>query len=227
MGVTKNKIIEHKIFKEHDLNKIMSYFIEVEKELVVEKQYNRLSFRVYYEDNTSIDNNNPDVLDETKLINAAHFTLSNLYQDLHIEIDLSKSKGRFSIRGQNKDWVDAKFSQLEDLIKAVPNQNKWLAGSISQFVIANLISAPFVLIVSYFFLTPIVDELTPNMFLGMFLHVFISSIAMLRLSTTYTNIEFDTSLEHLNKNKQRKNNIKYLAGTYLFPVVLVILQYST
>lgn len=227
MGVTKNKTIHYKVFKELDLKKLMNYLVETADEVVKDKEYNRLSFKIFYDDNTSIDNSNADVLDETKLIESVHFNLVNFYQDINLEVVLKKNGGHMSVRGQDRNWVDAKFSQMEALIQAVPNQNKWLSSYISQVIIGNLISMPLILIISYFFLVPTIDELTVNIFFGISLHVLFSSFAILRLSKTYTSIEFDTSLEHLNKNKQRKKNVKYLTGTYLFPVVLVIIQYFT
>src|SRR5699024_12052357 len=36
--------------------------------------------------------------------------------------------GYYEIEGKNKDWVNSKFAQLEEIIKQIPNQNRFFSG---------------------------------------------------------------------------------------------------
>lgn len=221
MGIVRTEPINYKIFEEKDLKKLADYFVKVCEELKDDRS--TLIFRVYYEDGTSVSNNEPILFNETKLIESVRYNLSNFSKGVDLTLSLRKTGGSFSIEGITDDWVDAKYMQLNEIIKALKKQNKWLAEMKSQIIIGHLAVMPLVLFVNYFYLVPVIDELPINMFFTIALQLLLAFPLSSRLDKMYTNIEFDTALEHINKYKQRKNTIKIFFASYLFPILITII----
>ncbi|WP_251478854.1 hypothetical protein [Planococcus sp. NCCP-2050] len=207
-----------KIFGKKHLEFLMEYFLKIDEQIDGERK--TLEFKVYFKDGSSVDSDKPDVIDDNKLVEKIDFNFASYLDRIYVDVKVRETGGYFSVKGESKDWVDAKFTQLKEIINSVPNQNKWLGNFTSQLLIGYVTPFPLALVIGKYVLVPATSNSIATLFITLGLSIAMASILIRILGKMYTEIEFDTTDTHLNPNKKRKRAIKYIVGTFLFPIVL-------
>lgn len=227
MEVEKTGSINYKIFKKRDIESLIKFFIKVNDELDNENTELRLAIK--FKDGTSVRGVNESILDETKMVQSIYFTLRNFRLNKKIELYVSETRGHYEVASVDLNWVDAKFSQIEEIFKVVPNQNYWLSNYRGQALISNLFGVALGIILYFSFFLRIIDkdileDIRSFVFL-VFASVIIGQLTLSLLLNRwlfklYPKIEFDTTLAHINKNKKRKALIGSIAVFAILPLCL-------
>lgn len=221
MGVTREEEIKYKIFNKRNFDDLIEFFLEIDKSIGTE--HSRLYLRVNYKDGSSIYANKLIKIDDTKLINSIVFNYSSIMDGIEIEIRVSKDSGYFNVRGEDDDWVIAKFTQLKEIVDAIPKQNKLLSNLTSQIIISFIIPTPFVLLLGLEVLMPIARDPFPVFLITMGILIPSGSFIGSQISKMFPENEFDTTLIHLNKNKLKKKKISFYFMSFITPIVIGIL----
>src|SRR5690625_3758261 len=116
MYIKKSGKIEYKVIKSRDLKKLMNYFMETKETLDDENAIIKFIFE--FEDGSSISSSKSNVFKEVKFkkIQSIYYSLSNYDLDKHINIRIDGNHlGYYEVESDNRDWVDSKYTQLEDI----------------------------------------------------------------------------------------------------------------
>ena len=156
MEFEKTGIINYKVFKERDIKELVSFFTKVEDEL--NHVDTELRLVINFKDGSSVRGVDISILDETKLVESINFTLRNFRLNKKIEIYVSNLRGNYKVESEDVDWVDAKFSQIEEVLNAVPDQNFWLSNFRRQLIISNILGITLGFLIYISFFVKIIDE---------------------------------------------------------------------
>lgn len=229
MKIKKNGQLEYKIFKEKDLRRLADYFVVVKEELKDDNTEIRLE--VEFEDGSSITGFDSSILDEseTKIVKKIHFILINIIIKKEMTIYMTTMGAEYGVGSKNRNWVDAKFAQLQEIFNTTPNQNYWLSNFKWQSLINNLIGLTFGFSFYFFILKKLIDEETLGndiavffiiMFSAFIGQIFAHFLLNQLLYKLYPTIEFDTTSDHLNKNKKKKAAIWSIFILVILPLIL-------
>lgn len=226
MEVKKTGKIEYKVFKERDLKKLINFFMNLKEEINHERT--ELGFEVQFKDGTTNLGYDTSVLDDTKIINSVTGSLTNYSLNKRIKIDINYLSNNYSVAGEDQDWVNAKFIKIKEIIDTTPKQNVWLSNFQSQTLMSNLFGLTLGLLLFISFFMKMLTEIDASsagfaiiLFLSLMVGQLISTLLLNKwLFMFYPEIEFDTTLEHINKNKKRKSATWAIATLVLLPLIL-------
>src|SRR5699024_5320086 len=111
------------------LKNLVDYFISIKDES--DSENTNIEFAFEFEDGSSVRGSKSNVFSETesKKVKSASFSLRNYDLDMSIRVRIvTNLYAYYEIEGKNKDWVNSKFAQLEEIIKQIPNQNRFFSG---------------------------------------------------------------------------------------------------
>lgn len=192
-----------------------------------------LRLKIEFEDGSSIRGVDTSILDEadTKLVKFIHFSLLNYSIKKGMSIYISTISGAYEVESKDRNWVDAKFSQLEEIFKVTPNQNYWLSNIKTQSVISNLLGITLGTILYWFFFKEVIlkndSSSFPVLLFSLITGQIIAYLLVGRLlDKLYPVIDFDTTLEHINENKKKKNVIRRILLIVIIPLIVGYLSNS-
>lgn len=210
--IQKTGKFEYKILTENHLKELINLLIKYEQE--IDEERTDLHMIVRFKDGSSHAGPYASILDDTKLVQSVHLSIKNYRIVKIINIDIRSTQGEYEVESNDKDWVDAKFSQLSELFNKLPNQNKWFSQYTKQSLIVSLVGITLGLLLYYSISSQLVDAEGATNVIQSFgfiwgmiiLGQLISHILLHQgLFKLYPVIEFDTTQEHINRNKKRKN----------------------
>lgn len=219
MKLSNSGKIKYKILKERNIQDLIKLFIRFKNELNHERT--KLRLEIHYEDGTSrmaeyegeasVLEDAANIFDDTKLIKSISFELKNYDLDKIATIMINKRNIEYTVTSKDQNWIDSKVSQIENEIKVTPNQNLWLSKPARQDLIIYFTG--FLLTIVFFFgfidmfnakaedLSSVILPLGLSLMLGQIIPRLLFTYFLFGL---YPEIEFDTTLEHINLNKKRK-----------------------
>lgn len=215
--------IKYKVFKERDIKELMELFLLAEHDSG--ENHSRLEFVIDYKDGNSDSDFEALVIDETKMIKSINFSFYDFTSGDGLEVFINDSFLNYEVESIKKDWLLAKSGRIKEILEAVQKQNYYLSNFSSQLLITNLFG--LTLGVTLFF------TVTKNIVLGddgllllLLINLVLVAIGQVisfalfygLLFKFYPEIEFDTSLDHINKNKKAKGFILALFITFIVPV---------
>lgn len=226
MDIKKSAKIDYKVLSKSDLNKIIRYFITVKEEL--DNENTNVRFKIDFEDGSSIRGVDASILEETetKTVEFIHFSLTNFRLQNEMSLFLSTTKGSYEVESKDRNWVDAKFSQIEDIFKVIPNQNYWFSNIIRQTIIINSVGIIIGIIMLYFFRKILGTDISS--FAIIFFSIAVGQITSYllvgrMLEKLYPIIDFDTILEYINTKKKKKMVVKNIFMVIVIPLIITIL----
>lgn len=217
------------------------------------KRYVRFVVMVECDDNSINEFENLDFLeDELKdfgRIIAITIRLSSYMQQnlIRISLDSIRGYGNIIIEGKDRDWVDAKYSQLIHAINLVKAQENWYTKNrnlIFNLVYISLGILPWFFITSFLDLVVTPDEnpsekveafrnfndeypwiiYVVNFITWWLLGTVWARLLMSWVSKLWPSIEFDFGHEHLNLVKERRKRLKIAGTVVVMPIVLAIVR---
>ncbi|WP_082231921.1 hypothetical protein [Halobacillus massiliensis] len=226
--------VDFKVFKKKDILSIARYILEAQKEIIFEESEERvrLNFKIDFANGTSVESDEIIIFEEaeTKIINSIQFILrdSDLKKQIYVAFDTQLKYAKYIVEGEDKNWVDAKFSQIEEIITVVPNQNYWLSETKRQAVISNFSGMSIGLAFYFLFFRRVFEEdiLRSNgiafavLLLALFMGQLFGHFLWSRLYKLYPSIEFDIADDHINRDKQKKKIILQTTILILFPLII-------
>lgn len=220
---------ELKVFKSEDIKDLIEIFNKSYSD--IDDIHSTLNLRIEYKDGSSITTTDETVLKDTEMIDEISFTLNNYRVGKRIDMYISERKGSYSVQGYEEDWVRSKASTLNQYLKNIPNQNKYL----SNFVFYALFSAIVSMILSQIFYIVFIkffpsQQFENNFVLSTALNTFNFSLiygSMLfladKIRKLYPVIEFDTTRDYMNKRKKKKKYLITFASVIITAIVIPIL----
>ncbi|TWT26562.1 hypothetical protein [Planomicrobium sp. CPCC 101110] len=226
MEVKKTGIIEYKIFKERDLKKLIEFLMNLKEEINHERTELRLE--IHFEDGTTNIGYDTSVLDDTKIIKSVVFSLTNYSLNKKIYIYIKYLSNDYSVAGEDQDWVNAKFTKIKEIIETTPKQNFLLSNHESQSLIGYLFGLTFAIFLFLSFFSNIIDEQNGDsikIFISIAFSIMVGQIISKLLLNQwlfklYPEIEFDTTLAHINKNQKKRSVTWTIAILVFLPLIL-------
>lgn len=250
--------IKNKVFTMQDLSRIAKLIIgfkeQISSEIKDERdaKQTRLICIIECDDNTTIENDDFNVFIEDEMngfsrVVSIDIKLRNHRSDHYIwlALDSEKGYGKLTVESKDRDWADAKYTQLMHAIELVKKQENWYTRN--QRLIFHLASIslgiiPYFVVLSIagLFISPIENPNEKVLAVKTFFSENSWVIYILTLlawwslgnlwailltrwvSKLWPSIEFDFGPEHLNLTKARRTRLGLASTLVIIPLLLAI-----
>jgi hypothetical protein len=249
--------VKNKVFKKSDIKNIWKKTNDHFQKSLQLKNHTSFNFIINCNDETTYESDEDNFFEEGDLIDNKKINSLSIYYydyDFHqsLQIDLSHGSNygnNIIVKGQNMDWVQSTFLELNELLESItPQENffikrkvilKFILAIFVGYSIENFITIPFLNLFISPIRNPSYNLLKVRSFFAehqifiRFIYAILyyvigygpSSIFYHWFLKLWPNIEFDFGPEHHKKEKNRRTRIYILISLYVFPILLSVIFY--